>query len=114
MKKKGEKNERGGIFFFLNLFIYLFIFFFQKAATSLGWPGRRALHVRETQPRPSLGDCEEDIFFREDACVRQVCRNPCARTFYLSASIQTGIRCVVFVFVVVAVVVCLCVSLLSS
>jgi hypothetical protein len=67
----------------------------------------RALHVREAQPRPSLADCEEDIFFREDARVRQVCRNPCARAFYLSASIQTGIRCVVFV-VVVAVVVCDC------
>lgn len=78
----------------------------------MGWPGRRTgaarRAVREAQPRPKLADCEEDIFFREDARVRQVCHNPCARAFYLSASIQTGIRCVVIV-VVVVVVVCLCV-----
>jgi len=67
---------------------------------------RRA--VCEAAPRPKLADCEEDIFFREDARVRQVCHNLCARAFYLTASIQTGIRCVVFV-VVVVVVACLCV-----
>ncbi len=80
----------------------------------MGRPGRRKgaarRAVREAQPRPKLADCEEDIFFREDARVRQVCNNPCARAFYLTASIQTGIRCVVIVVVVVVVVVvCLCV-----
>jgi hypothetical protein len=70
---------------------------------------KEILLEEKKQPRPSLADCEEDISSREDARVRQFCRNPCARAFYLSASIQTGIRCVAFVVVVV---VCLCVCVI--